>query len=359
MNTINISTENNETYSSISNIFIDHYMADANGDFVKVYIYLVRLFHSNSSFHISDIADHFNCTENDVTRAIKYWVKNDVLSFTYDSSENISGIILKDLRNSPAIRNKAKKEVDITAVFNLSDTKKAKNEDVEDTSETEVRTPVVPAKGRVSSEIVNAKNYDENFQEILSQAEAYFDRPLTQSDINSFIYIQDKLGFNFELMEYLLEYCATLKKTTGSAIEKTAIEWFKRGYKTREQAAEDIAQFRDLYKNIMKNLGIGGRVSPTPSELKYINKWVYDDLFSDDIIIEACKKANIAKPNSANFPYVNGIIEKWKTAGVHVVSDIAALETKRHTEMPKASGKSSAEDDDFNRIARHFMGETD
>ena len=41
MNYITITSEKNETYSSISNFFIDYYMTSANGDFVKVYLYLV------------------------------------------------------------------------------------------------------------------------------------------------------------------------------------------------------------------------------------------------------------------------------------------------------------------------------
>ena len=37
MSYITITTEKNETYSSISNFFIDYYMTSASGEFVKVY----------------------------------------------------------------------------------------------------------------------------------------------------------------------------------------------------------------------------------------------------------------------------------------------------------------------------------
>lgn len=40
MSYITITTEKNETYSSISNFFIDYYMTSASGEFVKVYLYL-------------------------------------------------------------------------------------------------------------------------------------------------------------------------------------------------------------------------------------------------------------------------------------------------------------------------------
>ena len=94
---ITISTENRETFSEISNNFIDYYMADANGDFVKVYLYLVRLYSCGRPVSVSDIADYFRCTEKDVCRAIRYWISVDVLSFIYDTKGNISGIVLKNI----------------------------------------------------------------------------------------------------------------------------------------------------------------------------------------------------------------------------------------------------------------------
>ena len=76
MKQITISTENCETYSSISNFFIDYYMTEANGEFVKVYLYLVRLLNKESNITVAQIADHFNLTENDICRAITVEVKH-------------------------------------------------------------------------------------------------------------------------------------------------------------------------------------------------------------------------------------------------------------------------------------------
>ena len=46
MSYITISTEAKETFSLVSNHFIDYYMTEANGEFVKVYLYLIRLLSS-------------------------------------------------------------------------------------------------------------------------------------------------------------------------------------------------------------------------------------------------------------------------------------------------------------------------
>ena len=79
MDTITITTKNKETYSAVSDFFIDYYMTDANGEFVKIYLYLVRLLHSGNAVTVAGIADHFNLTEKDICRAVKYWIKQGVL----------------------------------------------------------------------------------------------------------------------------------------------------------------------------------------------------------------------------------------------------------------------------------------
>lgn len=65
------------TITGISNDFIDEYLAQANGDFLKVYIYLKR--HEDKSVSAEDIADALNMTEKDVGRAIKFWTERGQL----------------------------------------------------------------------------------------------------------------------------------------------------------------------------------------------------------------------------------------------------------------------------------------
>ena len=60
----------------LPNEFIDHYMVSANGEFVKVYIHLLRLLSDGTTpFSLEQMADHFFCTERDILRALKYWEK--------------------------------------------------------------------------------------------------------------------------------------------------------------------------------------------------------------------------------------------------------------------------------------------
>lgn len=91
-------------FTSVSNIFMDEYMPRANGEFIKIYLHLLRLVNSNND--IADeltterIADKFNMLESDVIRALNYWAEQNLITLSYNSQNEISGITLESiLRN--------------------------------------------------------------------------------------------------------------------------------------------------------------------------------------------------------------------------------------------------------------------
>ena len=68
----------------VADEFIDTYMASANGEYVKVYLYILR--HQNEKVDLPSIADALNHTEADVRRALAYWEKMGVLGDLGDSA---------------------------------------------------------------------------------------------------------------------------------------------------------------------------------------------------------------------------------------------------------------------------------
>ena len=66
----------------LENEFIDHYMTKANGEYVKVYLLLLRHLNAPSgTLTISRIADLLDHTEKDVIRALNYWKKQGLLEY--------------------------------------------------------------------------------------------------------------------------------------------------------------------------------------------------------------------------------------------------------------------------------------
>ena len=79
----------------LSNRFIDNFMPRANGEFVKVYIYLLRMVSATpSSFSLEHMADSLFCTERDISRALKYWEGEKLIALAYTADQKLSGITL-------------------------------------------------------------------------------------------------------------------------------------------------------------------------------------------------------------------------------------------------------------------------
>lgn len=358
METITITTKNHETYSAISNFFIDYYMADANGEFVKIYLYLVRLLNSGRAVTVAEIADHFNLTEKDICRAIRYWIKQGVLQLEYTSDKVLTGITMLPL--SPKVPNREESsllsmlgvetetastetitEQPVPAKKRAKNTGTKANEPSEDFSATdeaeEIRQSVsVPKKVSYKASFIEEKKNDEDFGNLLYQTETYFAKPLTQTDINTLLYIYEDLSFSPELLEYLVEYCVSIGKKSCRYIEAVALEWYKNGITSVEDAKVASKNYNSIYVTVLKQLGIPRRV-PTPAETQYIDTWYNTYSFNKNIIVEACKRAITAKPHSANFSYVNGILESWHKQNVRNLSDIEALDQKWEAEKKKKS----------------------
>ena len=383
MDTITITTKNKETYSAVSDFFIDYYMTDANGEFVKIYLYLVRLLHSGNAVTVAGIADHFNLTEKDICRAVKYWIKQGVLQLEYTKDKKLTGITLLPLSpkeedaeddtleslfsadasgesnttegNNDTTGSQTKASASMTAATqdtalsgnNISMQPTDVASSITDPATEQISQSAVPKKITYKPSFVASKKEDEDFGNLLYQTETYFGKPLTQSDIHSLLYIYEELAFSPELLEYLVEYCVSINKKSCRYIEAVAIEWYKNGIVSVEDAKVASKNYNSIYVAVLKQLGIPRRV-PTPTETAFIDTWYNTYSFNKNIIMEACKRAITARPHSANFNYVNGILESWHKQNVHKLSDIEELDRKWAAEKKKKSTSNKTSSNQFN-----------
>ena len=339
-------TSEKEGVTNISNIFIEHYMSDANGDFVKLYLYLAMLCSTSRMISVSDIADHLNCTENDVCRGIRYWIKADAVALKYNDAKEVIGIVLKTLRSPETDLANDLKVVNFKLAVGRSKKTKDDNVDNEEAvNEATDNSVKAPRKKQPSSAEIKELETDQDLKNLISEAEAYCERDLKQQELNSLIYIKSQLGFSFDLTEYLLEYCAEIKKTSFKYIEAVARNWYEEGITNRTDAAEYTERYWTLFTKIIKALGITNRTSLTPVEKKFIDTWTKEYAFSDTIIIEACNRGILQKPKDVTFFYVDGILSDWYKNNVHTISDITALDEK-HEKRKSANAESTRPGDD-------------
>lgn len=277
--------------------FIENYMTLANGDYVKIYLYLLYCVKNDKMLSVSTLADLFQCTENDIKRALKYWESKQLLSM----EENTSGeIIALSLTERP---------------LNVPCIPAQKTHPVE----------AAPAPERHSYTAAETKAFKEQseIKQLLFVCEQYIGKQLTRTDLETLLYFYDQLHFSTDLIEYLVEYSVSKNKRSLRYMEAVALEWHKRGIKTVEEAKLDSKPFSKECYLVLKALGINNH-DPLPAEVKYVDRWMNEFGFTIDIILEACSRT-IMQIHKPKFEYVDGILKAWKAAGVRHLADIEKL----------------------------------
>ena len=306
MNNIIITNESLHDVTIVSNVFIDYYMSNANGEYVKTYLYLLRAVSTGEVFSVISIADKLNYTERDVFRALKFWEQQNILSLSYDSNENLTGIKLL-----PIIKPE-----------NISSPSTTKSVSVQ--PKQQAKTYITPEKRAFSLDEMQQFREQTDIQEIICVAEQYLGKTLSNTDINTILYIYDGLKFSAELLEHLIEYCVTREHKSMHYIEATALGWAEQGIKTPAQAKEVADAYNKNYFTILKAFGIRNR-HPAPAEQQMITTWTDNYGFSLDIIVEACNRT-MQTVHTPNFKYTDRILLRWKENGVKKLSDITALD---------------------------------
>lgn len=293
-----LSTQAVPEVTVVTNEFIDKYMAGANGEYVKVYLYLLR--HQKELVEVGAIADALNHTEADVRRALAYWEKAGILSKGEDRPEPVSSL--------------ASNPVSVSVP---------------------VPSPIRTEKKPVPAESLNRLSGDEDFAELLYIAQKYLNKVFTQRDCQTFAYLYDSLHMKKDLLEYLVEYCAQLGHTSIRYIETVALNWHEQGITTADEAKLASAAYTKDAFAVMKAFGLTER-RPGVSEQKMMDKWFKEWGFSRELVMEACSRT-LQSAHTPSFPYTDKILEAWKAQNVHSMADVKDLDARRK-KREKATG---------------------
>ena len=316
MSMIQLKSDYPHNHISVPRVFIDKYMADANGEFVKVYLFLLRCMGSSASSDcsISAIADHFNYTEKDILRALKYWEKVGVLTLELNERNQLTGLCFKDLTGG--VQHTASSTPEITVAPAVVEEKPARTKKA--TASSAIK------KREYTLDEVQAFTSNDEICEVLFIIETYLKHPLNPTDMNTIFFWYDVLKFPCELIEYLVEYCITNGHSSLRYMDKVAMGWAENGIKSIEKAKEHVCIRSKAYYSIMKAFGISGR-NLAESEMAFVNKWSKDFSFDIEIILEACKRT-ISATQKPSFEYADSILTNWHNQNVHTLKDITALD---------------------------------
>ena len=364
--------------TAVAHEFIDQYMAVANGEYVKVYLFVLR--HQGEDITIERIADALDHTESDVRRALAYWEKLGILAGTRKEApascaamgrQDSGPAQPRDASAGPQpSRTQASRSLEVHEPpahdqgFGGYGTNGAMSREIHaQGAEIQVAYAQGPevrgthgqgtgiqdahAQGTVgqgrreqgqtsredrdkpvySAEQVNRLSQDEGFSQLLYIAQKYLNKVFTPRDCQVFAYLYEDLGMNEEVLEYLVEYCVQNGHTSMRYIEAVARSWHEKGIRTAQEAKDYSASYnRDSFA-VMKAFGINSR-KPAAPEQKLMDKWFKDYGFSRDVVLEACNRT-ITAIHNPSFQYADKILTDWKEAGVRGLGDIMELDTRR------------------------------
>lgn len=333
----------------VSNVFIDKYMADANDAQLKIYLYLLRVLSAHKICSISDLADQFNYTEKDVSRALKYWEKHNLLALDYDEDKNLTGVRLLDFSSSsgsialaPVVPMPLKSEAKIEVAA-------AKKSDFPENSD-----ELYKLTSKYSADDILSYKDREHTNELIFVVERYLGKTLSPANIKSLIYFQDELEFSVDLIDYLFEYCVGQGKRDFHYIEKVALNWHAEGITTPKMAAKSSRKYDKKVYDVMKFLGRNS--SPTDLEVEYILRWTNEYDFSIDIIKEACNRTVMAT-DSHRFEYADKILLNWYKSGVHHLSDIETVDASFNSKKNPVKNKGAVPQ--YKQFSHQDSGYTD
>lgn len=339
MSKLTLSTQFGNMATEVSNTFIDRYMPLANGEFVKIYVYLLRCVSDNqTTISVSALADFFNQTETDITRALKYWDKVGAISLAFNKKDDgtsdgtLSGITFCDLntadKNSPSAVNSSTEAslapvtVEVQDETTYTDAKPhftSSGSTLKNISTTDIQTAYPPSK-------IKPLSKNEDFSMLLYVVGAYLGGELSSSEMSAIAYFYDTLHFPADLIDYLVEYCVSRGKKSMRYIEKVALSWAEAGITTVSQAKAETSNHSEAIYSVLNAFGITGRAAGKV-ERDFISKWTDLYCFDTAIIIEACNRT-LRTTHQPSFEYADSILTKWHAAHVKTTEDIKRMDVE-------------------------------
>ncbi len=273
-------------FTPVNNVFIEKYMPQARGEFVKVYLLMLK--HTISGelgVSSSILASSLNLLESDIMNAFSYWNDQGVIKLTQIDKMGNFNVEFVDLIEEPS---KSTRQVDLLEALDSTNTK-----------------------------------------DMLKDIETLLARPLSPNEMSLYLNWQREFGFSSELILILMEYCISKGKSDSRYIEKVAIAWHDQKITTIEQAQNLIKKAEDKWINIRKiltYLGINNTDIMKPQQ-DLIEKWLLIYKYSNEIIFKACDVC-FERLNRADFKYIDGILSNWNKNNIRTLEDIALKDNK-------------------------------
>ena len=259
--------------TNIPDIFFTEYLPEANGDFLKVYLYILFLSKYDKDIKVNDLCKKLSLSLPTIQNAIKYWEDQGVLT------KKNTGFVFNNLQ-----------EIELNHLYKPRVALSA--EQLKQSAESQRRAKTI--------EYINNK---------------FFSGLMPTSWYPEIELWFKKYEFDDEVMIALFEYCFDKSALHKAYIQVVADAWNKDKIKTYNdlehyfQKKETVTKIANM---IIKKLSLNRQLSQY--EFDYVEKWVVDFSFSFEIIEVALKKTT-SKVNPS-FEYIDKLLSDWHDRGL-------------------------------------------
>ncbi len=265
--------------TEIPDIFFTEYLSSANGDYIKVYLYMLFLSKYNKEIKINDLSKKLVLPLNTIQNAIKYWEEQEIIT------KKNTGYIINNLQ-----------EIELYKLYKPKTALSA--EQLQKSQENQKRVKAI--------EYINNKYFSGLMPSIWS------------TDIELWF---KKYQFDEEVMIALFGYCFDRSALHKAYIQRVADIWSKNNIKTFNDLdiySEKQEKAKMVASTISKKLGLHRSLSEY--EFAYVEKWTIDYNYPLEIIEIALKKTT-SKANP-NFDYLNKLLSDWHDRGFKTSAEI-------------------------------------
>ena len=265
--------------TTLPDIFFTEYLPEANGDYIKVYLYILFLSKYDKDIKVNDLCKKLSLPLKIIQDGMKYWEDQGVLT------KKNTGYIINNLQEKE-LHQLYKPKVALSA------------EQIQKSAESQKKAKTI--------EYINNR---------------YFSGLMPTSWYPDIELWFKKYNFDDEVMIALFEYCFDKSALHRNYMQVVADSWFKNKIKTfndLDQYYEKQEKLNKLANMISKKLGLSRQL--TQYEYAYIEKWFIDFGYSFDVI-EIALKRTTSKVNPS-FDYIDKLITDWHDRGLKTADQV-------------------------------------
>lgn len=310
----------------VPNIVVDKYIKLAGEKELKILLYLLR--HSGEAFNDDIIAGELSLSPEQTEDGIAFWKQRGL--FTADETGELVPVQGRETVSGGLASFNAVPEVKTESVVKKIEL---------------TRTPDFPP-----AEIAKTVRGSDKADYLFKHCEALYGRPLKHNEQNTLMIILEDACLPVEAALILVDYCFSVHKNTPAYMRNVALEWVESGITTIERAENRVEELKKLNSAVGRFKSMFEVSSAFSKEQKdFINKWVNDFDFEDEMISEAYQ-ITLNQTGKLAFKYMNRILSDWYGKGIKKKEQLEADKKPKGVEKAEKGENASFDINDIERL---------